>query len=299
MTFWLIAAALAALVLVIVLAAGLRSGAPAAPARDHDLAVYRDQLAELERDKARGVIGAAEAAAAEAEIKRRMLAAADRGTAVATGPGGARRWPFVAAALVPCAGIALYIALGRPDLADGDVKAARGPTAEDMRRAARMSPEARAKMIRGMVEGLAARLKANPGDFAGWMRLGRAWSVLQEFSRAAAAYRQAMRLRPKDAGAIVGFIANRVRSLPPNTSLPADLRDAVGRLALLQPNHPLALYLGGAIAAEEKRYDLALRLWRALLARLPGDSPLAPVLKQRIAAVEKARGAGKENEPDK
>ena len=292
MTFWIIAAALAVFVLIVVLAAGLRGGFPAAPARDHDLAVYRDQLAELGRDKARGVVGVEEAAAAEAEIKRRMLAAAESDDTAGAPATGRRRWPFVAAALAPCAGIALYMALGRPDLADSEVKVARGPTAEDMRRAARLSPEARAKMIRGMVEGLAARLKANPDDFAGWMRLGRARSVLGEFGKAAAAYRQAMRLRPKDAPAIAGFVATRLRSQPPGAPLSADVRAAVGRLALVQPNHPLALYFGGVIAAEAKKYDLALRLWRVLLARLPARSPLLPVLKQRIAAAEKARSTG-------
>lgn len=298
MTFWLIAAGLAAFVLVVLLAAGLRGGTPSTRARDHDLAVYRDQLAEVERDRERGVVGAEEAAAAEAEIKRRMMSAAHADT-TASDTAAARRWPFVAAALVPCLGIALYMALGRPELADGEVKIVRGPSAEDMRRAARMSPQARAQMIRGMVEGLAARLKQNPDDFAGWMRLGRAWTVLREFTKAADAYRQAMGLRPKDAGALSGFVATRLRSLKPGAPLTADIRDAVGRLALVQPGHPLALYFGGVIAAEAKNYDVALKLWRALLARLPANSPLAPVLKRRIAAAEKARGQGQEEAPKK
>ena len=303
--FWVIAAGLAALVLIMLVLAGYRArGAAASAPSGHDLAVYEDQLAELERDRNRGLIGGTEAEAAEAEIKRRMLALADDGKAdLDGGDGQASRQPvgrlWAVAVLVPLAGVALYVTIGRPDLASGPVAQARGPTAADMRRAANMSPQERAQMIRGMVEGLAARLKENPNDFAGWMRLGRAWSVLRQWTKAAAAYRQALRVKPKDPAALEGFIASRLRSLPPRTPLPPDLREAVGQLALIRPGHPLALYFGGVIAAEARKYKIALGLWRALLAKLPAKSPLAPVLRRRIAAVEKAQAAqekgGKEN----
>lgn len=52
-----------------------------------------------------------------------------------------------------------------------------GPTAEDVEAAAQLSPEERAAMIEGMINGLAARLEDEPGDFDGWMRLIRARSV--------------------------------------------------------------------------------------------------------------------------
>lgn len=289
MIFWIVAALLAAAVLAVLLAAGLRERGTSAQRGSHDLAVYHDQLAELERDRARGVIGAEEATAAEAEIKRRMMAAADTDSPVADTAGRPKGiWPFAVAFMVPCVAIALYMALGRPDLAIDGREQARGPSAEDVRRAAAMSPQDRARMIRGMVEGLAARLKKNPNDVAGWMRLGRAWTVLKEWAKAAGAYQQAMRLRPKDPAVLEGFIAARLRTVPPRTPLPPGLRAAVGQLAMVRPNHPLALYFGGVIAAEGKKYRVALGLWRVLLARLPEKSPLAPVLKQRIAAVEKA-----------
>ena len=62
----------------------------------HDLEVYRDQLAELDRDAARGLIGAAEAEEARAEIARRILkiagehAPADGGAAPGFGVGEGR-----------------------------------------------------------------------------------------------------------------------------------------------------------------------------------------------------------------
>ncbi|MDA0338545.1 MAG: tetratricopeptide repeat protein, partial [Proteobacteria bacterium] len=75
----------------------------------------------------------------------------------------------------------------------------RGPTAEDMAAAQQMSAEGRTEMIRGMVEGLAARLEESPDDLEGWQRLGRAYGVLGETDKAINAYDQVERLDPGNA----------------------------------------------------------------------------------------------------
>jgi cytochrome c-type biogenesis protein CcmH len=62
-----------------------------------------------------------------------------------------------------------------------------GPTEKDVAAAQSMSPEERQAMIRGMVERLAARLAQNPNDKEGWTRLARAYDVLGEIDKAAAA----------------------------------------------------------------------------------------------------------------
>ena len=82
---WALAVLVAGLLALVLAWPLLRSRheGPVGPA-EHDLAVYRDQLAELERDRERGLIGASEAAGAHAEIARRMIAAGrtrDRETA--------------------------------------------------------------------------------------------------------------------------------------------------------------------------------------------------------------------------
>src|SRR5438445_13853383 len=73
MLFWVIAAILtlgASLAVLLPLAASSKSDSSSG---DHDLEVYRDQLSELDRDAARGLIQPAEAAEARAEIARRIL----------------------------------------------------------------------------------------------------------------------------------------------------------------------------------------------------------------------------------
>jgi len=67
-----------------------------------------------------------------------------------------------------------------------------GPSAEQVAGAAAMTAGDRQAMIRGMVDGLAQKLKANPRDEAGWMRLMRARSVLGDNAAAAKARNDAM-----------------------------------------------------------------------------------------------------------
>ena len=112
--FWVLAILLTLLTGIFVLSAARRTGA-GADREEGALAVYRDQLAEVERDRARGVIGEAEAEAATVEVQRRMLRVGRRRGG---GEGTASRGPVLAAALlVPIAGLGLYALTGAPDVA--------------------------------------------------------------------------------------------------------------------------------------------------------------------------------------
>jgi cytochrome c-type biogenesis protein CcmH len=71
----------------------------------------------------------------------------------------------------------------------------RGPTEEDVRNAQSMSAADRTAMIRGMVEGLAERLRQNPDDVEGWQRLVRSYQVLGDTERAREAQARLDRLR--------------------------------------------------------------------------------------------------------
>ena len=98
MIFWLIAGAMTVIVIAALLAPLLRRPPEAAARGDYDLSVYRDQLAELERDLARGVLTEDQVSAARLEVERRMLAAAERETATGAAKGKARTsaWPLAA-----------------------------------------------------------------------------------------------------------------------------------------------------------------------------------------------------------
>src|SRR5215475_3460043 len=82
-----------------------------------DLAVYRDQLEEIERDRADGRIGHDEFEAARVEVSRRLLGAA-AATAAEAAPRSGRRIAALASAVVvvPLIAGSLYYVLGSPEL---------------------------------------------------------------------------------------------------------------------------------------------------------------------------------------
>src|SRR5579859_908638 len=112
MLFWFTAAVLTAVALYFLLRPLTRSSETEAPRAAYDLAIYRDQLDEIGRDVARGVLSEAEASAARLEIERRLLASQPRGAAPAR-PGlsglGLRITAAVTLVAVPGMALALYL----------------------------------------------------------------------------------------------------------------------------------------------------------------------------------------------
>ena len=104
------------------------------------------------------------------------------------------------------------------------------PSREQQDAMAAMTPEQRQQAIRGMVEGLAAKMKDTPQDRAGWLRLANAWKVLGENANAADAYARADALGPVDARILADWAEAHVRGLapgaPPSPEAVAVLRAA-------------------------------------------------------------------------
>src|SRR5436190_24120231 len=124
MTLWLVLALMTAAAIFAVLWPLSRRG----PLRaGSDLAVYRDQLEEIERDRAAGLIGEREAEAARVEVSRRLIGAADaQGPSPSAGAPSRRRAAALAALIaLPLGAAGLYLHLGSPDL-PGQPQAARG-----------------------------------------------------------------------------------------------------------------------------------------------------------------------------
>ena len=134
------------------------------------MAVYRDQLAEVDRDLERGLLDAEQAEAARIEVKRRMLAAAGEPPAPEAGssrPGRPLVSTLAVAALVPAAAFGLYLVLGMPQAPDRPLAArpapaetARSPSGEP----GSLSPE---MSMEEAVALLASRLEADPRNLRG------------------------------------------------------------------------------------------------------------------------------------
>src|SRR5260370_315952 len=165
----LLALAIAAVTLVVVatVVLPLMKGARAAPGRaSFDRAVYRDQLKELERDRARGLIDADQTAAARLEIERRLLAADARPEFATARRSGSPALAIALALLLPAAATGIYLALGAPGAPD-EPYAGRGPER------ALAAAEGRHGDIAGALAALEKDLAANPDDAEKWLLLAR------------------------------------------------------------------------------------------------------------------------------
>ena len=94
--FWAMAAGLALAVALVLVQAMRRAPKAGTRAADADLAVYKDQLAEIERDLARGTIGNEEAARLRAEVGKRVIEADRARAAGETLSGDSRTGPLAA-----------------------------------------------------------------------------------------------------------------------------------------------------------------------------------------------------------
>lgn len=254
------------LVLAVVLGPLLRP-AKAPPERAaFDRAVYRDQLQELEREAARGVIDAREVAAARLELQRRVLATDTEATPRAVAD---KRRPALAVgiALAVIVGTgALYAWKGTPGLSD-EPYAARAPEREEAAAA-----QAQMAQIRGMVAKLADEMKSHPDDLAGWLRLGRSYAVLGQPDEAAAAFAQADRLRPNDPAVLLAEAQALMAGHSPVDPLSDQAVALLQRVIAIEPDNPAANWYLGLHAAQQGDFAAARDKWQKLLVALPDGS---------------------------
>ena len=166
-------------------------------------------------------------------------------------------------------------------------QAPRGPSAADVEAMQRMPPEQRQQAIRGMVEGLAARLEAQPNDPEGWRRLGRAWRTLGERDKAKAAYAKAAELMPDRVDVLSDYAGALLDGVAGET-LPPDFVAVMRRILALDPNHGDALWFIGLAEAQAGNKDAAAALWEKLLARLPSESREHAEVRQRLDSLKAA-----------
>ena len=273
--FWIVAALITAAVVGLLVRPLMRKEVPVDSA-GADLAVYRDQLAELGRDRARGLVEPAEAAALETEIGRRMLAAARSVESPPPRTLAARWMTGVIALAVPAAAIIIYLAVGQPGL-PGQPLADR-----------QISPDSDPAKVLATVEQVRAKLKPDKADLDRWVVVAEAYMKLGRPRDAVDAFRVAAGIEPDDpalsamlaealiaadGGAIGAEAKQRFQAIPDNS-------DA-------KPEARYYLALADAQAGDMKS---ALKGWQSLLADSPADAPWIEPTKARIAGAAQSLG---------
>ncbi|PWC98622.1 c-type cytochrome biogenesis protein CcmI [Azospirillum sp. TSO5] len=272
MLFWIFAAVLTAAVLLLLVPPLLRSAGSGPDREEFDREVYRDQLDELERDRARGLINDAQAEAAKAEIARRMLATAEKGgndgapTTVRSG----RLLAVLLALVLPVGALAVYGSVGRPDLPAQ-------PLASRNLEQERGGPP---KSVLAAMDKLKAQLAENPNDLQGWLILGQAYAKMGRNADAADALRHAVALN-KDDVEIQGLFGETLVSAN-DGMVPEEAVAAFDAVLAKEPKDPRARFFAALARFQAGDQQGALDRWSALMAESPADAPWVPVVRDQI-----------------
>jgi cytochrome c-type biogenesis protein CcmH len=240
----------------------------------NDIAVYRDQLDEVARDRAAGLIGETEAEAARVEISRRLIAAADAAQAEPARPGATvRRRAAGLSALVamPLIAAGLYLSLGSPEL-PGQPLTSRDTTPLQERPLDRL------------VSNVESHLEKNPEDGRGWEVVGPVYMRMGRFDDAVKARRNSLRLngptadREADLGESLTAEANGV--------VTAEAKAAFERALTHDPKHNKARFLLGVAAQQDGQPEKAAAIWRAMLQNARPGSPWIGMVREALAQFE-------------
>ncbi len=293
MLFWILCLCLTALGTLPVIGALVR---PRAPEREApDIAVYRDQLAEVDRDLARGVLSGEEAERTRAEVARRLLEADRRQSdAAADAPRRLRLGTAGTVGLVVVAGtLVLYVAIGAPGYPDlplrerlamaDERRADRPDQAEAEVRAADMLPDPvePGPDFAPLMERLRGAMASRPDDVQGWRLLARNEARLGDYVAARTAQEELVALLGDETGAEEHAFLGELMVLSAGGFVSPQAEAQFDAALSQDRENGRALYYKGLTYAQTGRPDLTFRLWRPLLETSPPDAPwLAPIREQ-------------------
>jgi cytochrome c-type biogenesis protein CcmH len=270
MTLWFVFALMTAAAIFAVLWPLGRRGQPQKDGSE--AAVYKDQLTEIDRDVAAGLIGSSEAQAARVEISRRLLAAADnqRDLPIASSISLRRSGAIIALVGLPIMAVALYLPIGSPRL--GDFPLAQRTRAPDV-----------TQPLDNLVAQVEAHLEKNPTDGRGWSVLAPVLARLGRYDEAVRAYHNSITYngdsaqRRADLGEAIAGAAGGV--------ITADAKAEFERAIALNADEVKASYFLGVAAEQDGHAAEAASIWRAMLARAPTDAPWRPLVQAALARV--------------
>jgi cytochrome c-type biogenesis protein CcmH len=260
MTLWLILTLIAALCAIAWAFAFSGGIAPSGS----EVAVYKDQLAEIDRDREAGLIGTADAETARIEISRRLLEAADISESLhhplVTGKNKrTRRLAVLAIALVGLSVLmgGLYLKLGSPFEASGEVNAGQSASLPDD------------ASINALVAQVESYVKDKQNDGHGWEVLAPVYMHMGRYRDAVRAWQHAI--------ANLGDSADREENLGEALVAAADgivtdeARKAFDQALLIDRDSVDARFYIGLAAKQHGRPDEAAKIWRELIAEAPPD----------------------------
>jgi cytochrome c-type biogenesis protein CcmH len=239
--------------------------------REANVAVYRDELRQLDADLAAGTLAREDYERERLELEARLLedvAAAEPASA----PPARRTSAWAVGLAVPLVAVAVYLVAGDP--------AALLPE--------RQMPDA--AQVEAMVERLAQKMREHPEDVEGWKLLGRSYTVMGRFPDAVAAYAKAAERSPRDAQ-LLADLADAL-AMARGQTMQGEPEKLVRRALEIDPRNLKALALLGTAAYERKDYAEAAETWGRMLPLVPEGSEDARAISENVAEAKKLAAIG-------
>jgi len=248
---------------------GQRSPRNKGDRKETNLAIFRDQLAELAREKGEGTLADADFDLARHELQRRLLeevepAAGDGATFVTQGP--SRKTAIAILILLPILGLVGYGVLGNSKALDPMQTAA----------PQQMTPE----KINDMVSSLAEKLKANPDDTQGWLMLARSYKSLGRYSDAVEAYAKVEKAINDDPDQLASYA--EAIAMANGKGINGKALQLIERALKVDPKHAHSMFLAGAAAMEAGDNKKGLSYWEPLLPQVEPGSEIEQMLRNGI-----------------
>ena len=237
-----------------------------------DIAVYRDQLDEIARDRAAGLIGAPEAEAAKVEVSRRLLAAADAAAAEKSAHEESSVWrrratAIAGLALLPVGAIGLYLILGSPQMPGEPLSA-------------RTSAQNENRTVETAIAQVEQHVARNPDDGRAWEVLAPVYMRIGRYGDAVKALRNSLRLngsnaaREADLGEALVAAANGV--------VTAEAKAQFERALVLDREDVMARFYLGMAADQDGRRAEAEAVWRDIIAKAPPGAAYLEMIRHTL-----------------
>lgn len=309
--FWIVTGVMT-LAVALVLSTALMRAARLQPTReDVDLQVYRDQLAEVDRDLARGVIPQDEADRLRTEVQRRILAAGNAAAERAGAQQPTRLSQGVAALMIAGligGGFATYLWLGAPGYPDrprleriAEAQEARENRPTQAEAEAGLPPQSAPEVeedYRALVGQLRGAVAERPNDLQGLAFLARAEAALGNFD---AAYQAQQRIiAVKDDAATAQDYADLadMKILAAGGYVSPEAERALDAALARDPDNGTARYYMGLMHAQTGRPDRTFRIWDQLLRQSTANAPWVQPIRQQMQDIAFRAGISNYAMPD-
>lgn len=263
--------------------------------REHDLSVYRDQLDEVERELASGRIGADQAAAARAEIERRILRivdASERGETLAAERPIPRVAAWALAVAVPLTATVVYLEIGSPGMPD---------VPHASRAVADPAAVAERQEFERLTNRLAERLQQGEGDLAGWIMLARSLRTLGRDQESAEAYGRAVEMTGGLDRAPPALLEDfgEAQFAASGGQVTPEARQTFDAALRREPRSFKARHYLAVAHLQSGQPERAIAIWRGMERDSPPEAPWLPELRHRIGALAAEIGVDAQTiEPD-